>query len=296
MLGKGKVMKPSLAIVGCGRVGTSLGKFLREAGYPISGLASKSLSSAQKAARIIGTDKISDIPWEMTRHAQVVFITTPDKAITDTCSIISQNSGFLKGAVVLHCSGLLPSTILASAKTCGAYIGSMHPLQSFASAEYEVNPFKNIIVSVEGEHDAVAAAEKVAKDLGSVCYRIKTEAKSLYHASAAVASNYLITLLDLAFRLISASGIPRKDAVTVLNPLIYGTLSNIEKVGIPDALTGPIARGDIATVENHVKEIGEKCPDLLVLYKMLGLYTVDIARAGGTITESLAQKLKRILT
>jgi predicted short-subunit dehydrogenase-like oxidoreductase (DUF2520 family) len=289
-------MKPSVAIIGCGKVGTSLGNFLRKAGYPISGLASKSLSSAQKAARIIGTDKISDIPWEMTRHAQVVFITTPDNAIADTCSIISQNSGFQKDAVVLHCSGLLPSTVLSSAKTCGAYIGSLHPLQSFASAEYDKNPFKNIIVSVEGEHDAVEAAEKIAKDLGSVCYRIKTEAKSLYHASAVVASNYLVTLLELAFRLISASGIHQKDAVNVLNPLIYGTLSNIEKVGIPDALTGPIARGDIATVENHIKEIGAKSPDLLVLYKMLGFYTVDIARAGGTITKSLAQRLKRILT
>jgi len=288
-------MKPSFAIVGCGKVGTVLGKFLAAAGYRPAGLASKSLSSAEKAAQIIGTDYFNQIPWEITKKADVVFITTPDNAIADTCNSIAENAGFGKDAVVLHCSGVLPSTILSSAKRCGASVGSMHPLQSFASAEIKQNPFQDIIISVEGDAAAVNAAGKIATDLGATCLTIQTEAKTLYHASAAVASNYLVTLLDLALRLIEVSGISGPDAVNVLKPLIEGTLANVERVGVIKALTGPIVRGDVETVEKHIQEIGSKKPELLSLYKTLGFHTIDIASAGGTLSEEVTQKLKNIL-
>jgi len=135
----------------------------------------------------------------------------------------------------------------------------------------------------------------MAEDLGSICLTIKTEAKTLYHASAVVASNYLVTLQDLALRLIGEAGLSGDDAFKVLNPLIKGTLSNIENVGAIKALTGPIARGDIETITRHLDEIGEKTPNLLLLYKILGQYTVDIALAGGTISDSEANELKKVL-
>ncbi len=287
-------MKPSFGIVGCGKVGTALGIYLSSAGYSVAGFSSKSLLSAKRAADLIQKSRFSDMPWKITQHADLVFIATPDNAIKDTCDSISRNKGFSNKAVVLHCSGALPSTILSTAKECGAFIGSMHPLQSFASVDYDYNPFQDIIVSIEGEHHAVEAAKKVTADLGGTSITILTEAKTLYHASAVVASNYLVTLLDLAFRLIGAAGITAPDAVKVLRPLIEGTLSNIEKVGIPEALTGPIVRGDVETVEKHVEEIGLKAPELIALYKTLGFHTVDIAAARGTISKSIAQQLKKI--
>lgn len=288
-------MKPSFAIVGCGKVGISLGKFLKEAGYPVAGLASKSLSSAGRAAEIIGTGHFSQTPWEITKKAEVVFITTPDGAITGTCNAIAQNDGFSKGAVVLHCSGALPSTILSSAGNCGALTGSMHPLQSFASAKIDENPFLGIIISIEGENGAVSTAKEMATDLGAISFTIRTEAKTLYHASAVVASNYLVTLLDLSFKLIGEAGITGTDAIKVLYPLIEGTLSNIKSAGVTKALTGPVERGDVDTVERHVKEIQSKMPDLLGLYKILGLHTIDIARAKETLSETSAERLKNIL-
>ncbi len=196
--------------------------------------------------------------------------------------------------MALHCSGALPSTILSSVKECDAFAGSMHPLQSFASVEIEKNPFQDIIISLEGEKEAVSAARKIATDLGATCFTIQTEAKTLYHASAVVASNYLVTLLDLSLKLIEAAGISGADALKALKPLIEGTLSNIEKTGITRALTGPIVRGDIETVKRHLEDIGSKTPDLLDLYKTLGFHTVDIAMAGGGLSESSVQKLKKI--
>ncbi len=287
-------MKPTIGIVGCGKVGTVLGIQLSKAGYNISGFSSKNLLSAKRAANLVQAKRFSDVPWDITRHADIVFITTPDSAIKEACDSISRNKGFSDSAVVLHCSGALPSTLLATAKNCGAVIGSMHPLQSFAAVDFNDNPFKGIIVAVEGEQGAVKTAERVAKDLGATSIRILTEAKTLYHASAVVASNYLVTLLDLAFRLIGAAGITGKQAFQVLKPLVEGTLSNIEKVGIPEALTGPIVRGDVATVEKHLEEMRFRTPELMSLYKALGFYTVDIAAARGTISKSSAQQLKEI--
>jgi predicted short-subunit dehydrogenase-like oxidoreductase (DUF2520 family) len=289
-------MKPSFAIVGCGKVGTALAVFLTRAGYPSAGFTSKSLSSARRVADIVHSDHFSDVLWDTTRHADVVFITTPDRAIENTCDTISQNTGFADNAVVLHCSGSLASSVLSSAKTCGAWIGSMHPLQSFASADHKTNPFQGISVSIEGESPAVNIAKTIIADLGGAVVTLLTEAKTLYHASAVVASNYLVTLLDLATRLIEDAGIDRQDAFNLLKPLIHGTLSNIEKVGVQKALTGPIARGDIKTVKKHIEEIGFKRPELLSLYKILAFNTIDIAATGNSISESSIQALKRITT
>ena len=291
-------MKPSFAIVGCGKVGTALGIFLSKAGYPLAGVASKSLSSATRTAKILKTEQFSTTPWDITPKADIVFITTPDGVIAEACESIAHKHGFREAGVVLHCSGALPSTLLAPAKACGAVIGSLHPLQSFASIPEKgaSNPFGDIIAAVEGEPQALEVARQAAIDLGAVCYTIRTDAKTLYHAAAVVASNYLVGLLDLAFKLIEEAGIAREDAFNVLRPLIDGTLANINNIGIPAALTGPIARGDVNTVEQHVTAIGEKAPDLSALYKQLGDYTIDIACAKGGLTDNAAEKLKRLLS
>lgn len=289
-------MKPSFAIVGCGKVGTSLGWFLSKRGYPLVGVASRSLESARTAAALIGTDIYSDKAWEITDRADVVFITTPDSAIADTYRIISKHGGLKGNSIALHCSGSLPSTILASAERDDIHTGSLHPLQSFASLKTDWNPFRGIIAAVEGDTVATATARDIAKDLGSVCLEIKTEAKALYHAAAVVASNYLVSLMDFSFQLMASAGITGKDAVKVLYPLVNGTLGNIEKIGIPDALTGPISRGDIDTVTDHLTEMANKNSDLIPIYKAFGRHTIKLALDKGTLSKTAAKELERILT
>ncbi|MBF0120873.1 MAG: DUF2520 domain-containing protein [Desulfobacterales bacterium] len=271
-------MKPLFAIIGCGKVGTALGKFLKNCGYIPFGVASKSLSSAKKTGEIIGTSFYTDNPLEITIKSDIVFITTPDIIISKLCDEISNNKGFREGTFVFHCSGSISSLALSSAKSCGAIIGSIHPLQSFASKENLTNPFEDIIIAIEGEKEAVERAKIISMDLGARAINIETSAKTLYHAAAVISSNYLVTIIDAAFQLLEASGISKDDAFNVLCPLIKGTLSNIEKIGTINALTGPISRGDINTVERHLSEINSKLPQLTSLYKTLGLYTVEIAK------------------
>jgi len=285
-------MKPSFAIIGCGKVGTALANFLTQAGYRSAGMASKTLASARNAADIAGTAKFSEINWDISRPADIIFITTPDSVIAEACLQIANHGGFSEQSIVFHCSGSLSSRILSPAQQCGAAIGSIHPLQSFASKQISKNPFKDIIISAEGDPKAVSAARTISMDLGGQFMEIKTEAKTLYHASAVVVSNYLVTLLDLAFKLIKDAGVPADQAFKLLKPLIDGTLSNIETVGIPQALTGPIERGDAETIVTHMDEIQSKKPELLPLYRQLGIHTIGIATAKGSLSPTAVEKLK----
>lgn len=289
-------MKVRCAVVGCGRVGTSLVYHLNRAGYSICGVASRSLESAEKAAGIVPGTPFSINATDVTREADVVFITTPDDTIAEVAEAIAKEGGFKDGASVLHCSGSLPSTIMAGVKETGALIGSMHPLQSFAGADLESNPFDAIIMSVEGDEKPVEIALGMASDLGAKGLTIETHAKTMYHAAAVVASNCFVTVQDMAWKFISDAGVSEKDAWSVLGPLIEGTLANIKKVGPVDALTGPIARGDVATIDTHLNKISEMQPGLESLYKALCLHTVDVAKRKGTLNKDAEEALVKRLT
>jgi predicted short-subunit dehydrogenase-like oxidoreductase (DUF2520 family) len=289
-------MKPSVSIVGCGKVGTTLAGYLTKAGYRIHGLSSRTLESAQNAAALCGATMITTTAADVTRDADMVFITTPDGMIRGVCEAIAEAGGFSEKNMVFHCSGSLPSSILESAKKKGAAIGSTHPLQSFATLQADKNPFAGIILAVEGDEKAVEAGLGMADALGAKGFQIKTQAKTMYHASAVVASNCLVTLVDFAYQLLGVAGIDSTDAYAVLGPLIEGTLSNIKTVGTTQALTGPVVRGDGETVADHLREIREKAPELTELYTILGRHTLEIAKRRGSLTPRSIEELSRILS
>lgn len=287
--------KPTVAIIGCGTVGSALGKLLRGVGYRICGVATSNLETAQRAAEVTGAESCSDSPSEIAPTGEIVFITTPDDLIESVCVGISEQGGFQQGAAVIHCSGALSSEILASARGCGAKVATLHPLQSFASIDQAVSLVPGSFCTIEGDEDALSIVRKIVEDLGGMVSEITAEKKTLYHAAAVAASNYLVTLIHFALELDQAAGLDGETSLKALLPLIKGTLNNIGEKGIPDALTGPIARGDVATVSAHLKVIEEDAPELLPLYQCLGLYTVDLAKAKTTISEETAQKLIALL-
>jgi predicted short-subunit dehydrogenase-like oxidoreductase (DUF2520 family) len=130
-------------------------------------------------------------------------------------------------------------------------------------------------------------ADRIARDLEALPLQILTEGKPLYHAAAVVASNFLVTLMGAALRLIQQAGVSPEEAFAVLNPLIEGTLANIERVGIHQALTGPVVRGDVQTVEAHIQAIADTLPELLPFYTCLIHYTAAQAAETKRISEEL---------
>jgi len=283
------------SVVGCGRLGTNLAVQLQAVGHTAVGLSSKHMQSLQDSNQYIQAQIIDTCPWYVTAQADVIFITTPDDVIEQTCQQIIDNNGLRQSAIVLHCSGSLASNILQSAIQAGHSAGSFHPLQSFPIKYLKPNPFKNIYISVEGMNAATELGKKIAIDLKANVTEVTTEGKILYHAAAVVASNYLVTLLDLARELNIQAGISDEVALEILKPLIQGTLNNIEKQGITNSLTGPISRGDLHTIHKHIMNISKGMPDCLDLYRTLGHYTIRIARAQRNISDETILNLQDVL-
>lgn len=283
-----------VAIIGAGTVGTALGYLLRQGGYSVVGVASRTLESADKARRFIGEGEAATDLATISRKADIVFITTSDSAIQEVCIKIASTGGFNPGAVVFHTCGALSSEILGSARDSGAYVASLHPLQSLANVQEAVKNLPGSYFSIEGDEIALSAAREVIAVLNGREIYLEVGKKTLYHAGAAVASNFLVATVSFALELFAAAGISRKDSLHALMPLINGTVKNIETIGIPFALTGPISRGDTEIVEDHLEAISKESPELLGLYAELGKQTVKVALEKGTLKEDDADRINSL--
>lgn len=269
----------TFAVIGCGRLGTSLAVFLGRQGYTPTAFASKTRASAEKAAAFAGAGIVYDEPAPAAGTAGLVFLTTPDTQIEPVCRGLTQAGGFDEGQVIFHLSGALSSEVLDSARQAGACVGSLHPLQAFAPYKQDqASPFAGINMSVEGDPGAVAAGKEIVEALGASSFIIPTDAKVLYHASAVVASNYLVTLEHFALSLLMETGLDEERAYEILEPLIQGTLANVKARGSVDALTGPVARGDGEIIARHLADIDRKMPQFSALYRVLGRHTLAVAQ------------------
>ncbi len=288
-------MNATFAIVGAGKVGTALARLLADAGYEFVGAASRSLESARTACRFAGAGTPTAHAADLVRGAALVFITTPDDAIQSVCGELAEAGAFTPGAVVAHCSGALPSSILGRARAAGAHVGSMHPLQSFATVEQAVAILPGSYCCVEGDPQAADLLKAVAAALDMHVMVIPAERKALYHAAGCMASNYFVALENAVLELSEAAGIARDVALRALLPLLKGTVANMEQVGIPQCLTGPIARGDVETVRRHLEAIEAAAPEMLPVYRILGREAVKVALAKGTLAPDGAAHLLGLL-
>jgi len=285
----GKMFK--LGFIGAGTVGTALAVRLASNGYPVAAVSSRSQTSAQNLARTIDGCCAFDNNQAVADNAQLIFITTPDDAIAPVASQIHWH----RGQSVVHCSGADSTAILQPAREFGAQVGAFHPLQTFASPKQAMENIPGSTFALEAEEPLLNTLKEMATALGGHWVVLKASDKVLYHASAVIACNYMVTLVKLATDLWQSFNIPPQQAIQALLPLIRGTIHNIETVGIPQCLTGPIARGDIGTINKHLDALDKTAPHLLSTYCELGRQTIPIALAKGKINESQAHQLQAIL-
>lgn len=286
-------MIKKIGIIGAGVVGTAVGVVLKTKGYEITGVHDTCFESTQKLVKKLESVACKS-PQDVSRSAEVLFITTSDSSIEKVANELADRGSFHEGQIVVHMSGALSSEILDRAKESGALVLSVHPVQSFADPEMAIKNLPGSAFSIEGDKDAYDVAVCIVETLGGEYFFIDRKAKPLYHAGACVVSNYLVTLIDFGVKLLESTGIPRSMASRALMPLINGTVSNIEKIGIPSALTGPIARGDLSTILKHLDCLEEMAPELMKLYSYLGVYTAKIAVDKGTIDEFAMKKFQEV--
>ncbi|MCW7753129.1 DUF2520 domain-containing protein [Desulfobotulus sp. H1] len=287
-------MKQSAGIIGCGRAGHHLAFQLQNNGWPVCGLWDLREETAREACDTMGIPMLS--PETMADKADILFLALPDDSIAHACSELACKGVFRPGQIIFHLSGSQSSDLLTPAAKQGAFIGSFHPLQSFAKTLNQTdNPFQSILITVEGMPEAVATGLTMAERLGARGITIAAETKVLYHAAAVVASNYLVTLMDTAFELLDASGIDSSRAMSFLSPLVNGTLSNLHRMSPAAALTGPLVRGDTETLTRHLKAMKEKCPEHCRLYRELGHATLHIAEKGSHLSQERADAIRMVL-
>jgi predicted short-subunit dehydrogenase-like oxidoreductase (DUF2520 family) len=286
--------RPAIAVIGAGKVGSALGILLQRQGYSVTGVASRTFASAEKLAEKLGCRAYA-LPEEAARAAGLVFITTPDRVIGEVAATISAANGFNPGQVVAHTSGAHSAAVLTGVRETSALAVSIHPLQSFAGVEAAIDNLPGSYFALEGDEAAMAVAGQVVQDLGGRAFTLAAEAKPLYHAAACIASNYLVSLMHFATGLYGNFGLGRQEAFQALLPLVEGTIKNIGRVGPVAALTGPVARGDGNTLEDHLAAFVSLGSREIDLYRHLGRYTVDVALEQGSISSQQATELKQIL-
>ena len=287
---------PTIAIIGPGKVGTSLGILAARAGYPVVAVGGHHKETAAEAARRIGKNVRPCSTAEAAKSAEIVFLTLPDDAIENVCTELAQKNQFTKGSIVVHCSGALSSDILSPARQyCKCSVASMHPMQTFPTIDAAINLMSGTYCFYEGDENAIAVIENFAADIGLKPVPISSSSKTLYHAAAVTACNYFAALMDSAIALAEKAGIDPKTASSALEPLVAATLKNITEMGTANSLTGPIARGDLKTIKTHLQQLPSSPAHLASVYRTMGLYTVEMALRKSSITPEKADQIKKLL-
>lgn len=264
-----------IGFIGAGKVGRAFGTYLKKNEFDILGYFSKTLSSCVEAANYINVKAYENIS-DLVNDVDVIFITTNDDEISKVCEHLVTNKLLKKEQILIHMSGASSSEILIEAKRMGCFIYSLHPLQSFANIDKAVEDLENTVFSLEGDEEKIEILEKILNKTKNKFFKINSNQKSLYHSTACIVSNYLVTLMDFGLEIFKSIGINKKEGFEALYPLIEGTIKNIEVLGTEKALTGPIARGDINTIKSHLDSLKNN-KEYLKLYSLLGLNTLDLA-------------------
>ena len=229
-------------------------------------------------------------PW--LGEARVVLLAVRDDSLRPLVDQLRQTGTFRRGQVFLHLSGALTVTVLRRLRAGGATIGSMHPLMTVsADPQRAAGHFRGAAFALEGDPGAVRAGRTLARALGGLPVQIRAGQRARYHAGAVFASNYVVTALDAGQRLLVAAGFTEQAARKALAPLTAASVENEAAYGPAASLTGPIVRGDTATVRRHLAALD---PATRALYAALGRATLVLARSAG-LSAAAAKRMQRVL-
>ena len=282
----------SLNIIGAGKCGKSLGYLLSKTKFIyIQDVYNLHGDSTQHAIDFIGEGRpchqMSDLS-----SADLILISCPDDMIQSVAKELAQNKSLKPHTIVFHTSGLRSSEDLKVLKEKGCYVASVHPMMSFADPQTSILHFGGCYCGIEGDEQALQLLETIFFDMGAHVFQIEGAKKSLYHAAAVLSSNYLVTLAQVGQETLMESGIEEVQAKNIIVSLMYSSMKNIEShTKIKNALTGPIQRGDIHTIETHLQNISKK--HIKNLYIQLGIQTLKLTQHGHKMIEKIKKLFEK---
>jgi len=267
--------RPRVGFIGAGRVGKGLSLAFSRCGYDVVGVAGRSPREKQ-------------IIFE---NAAVVFLTVPDDALP----AVAREQPWRAGKSAVHCSGAAELAVLDHAKQAGAQVGGFHPLQMFADAEVSARGLKGCTIAVEGQDPLAATLLRMVADIGARPLRVPPGARAAYHAAAHYAGPFIAALLAEAVTVWGRIGIREEDALAALLPLARGSLDAVAHSGLPRAMAGSVARGDVQTLQRHVDSLAALGPEIGGFYRELALKTLPLAIAAGKLDAARAARVREVL-
>jgi predicted short-subunit dehydrogenase-like oxidoreductase (DUF2520 family) len=267
-------------ILGAGRAGRGLSRALRASGVRVAGLHGR---RAEGDPDVVTAGAIPDAA----READTVLVAVRDGQLEEALGALA-GIALAPGAVVLHASGSADPAALGLLRAKGHPCGTFHPLVPLADPSRAAERLRDAWIGVDGDEGAIAAAEELAARLGAHTLRIPAGEKAIYHAAAVVASNFPTVLAAVAVRLMGGIGMDERESWGAIRALMRGAVANLDSDAPARALTGPIARGDVETVQHHLAALSSR-PATRELYVMLSRMAVELARSSGADDDALGR-------
>jgi len=262
-----------IGIIGAGKVGTTMGKYVTVHGGNVSGFYSRTVISAKEAAKFCNTTYYTNLD-SLIEVSDTLFLTVTDGAIRELWDYIAAKN--VEGKVICHFSGSLSSDIFSNVKGTGAFVCSIHPIYAFSNKFTAYQNLTKALFTVEGNEQALKRMQKLFVLFPNKIIPIATEAKIKYHAAASIASNHIVGLLFMAIELLKEAGIEEQTAYEMLEPLVLNNLNSLFLNGCANALTGPIERNDLLTVEHHLEALNKS--EWNHVYRAVGAVLVELAK------------------
>ncbi len=282
---------PFIGIVGAGAVGSALGLALTRGGWPITAVASRDPVRRERFRELVGGTRAFAEITPLLDEVELIVLAVPDDAIAP----LARSIRLYSGQALIHTSGAVGAEVLEPAMAAGTQIGSFHPLVAFADTERAVAALHGATVAVEGDDQLVVLLAEMAGAMGAHAVRLAPGTKAAYHAAAVLAAGGFVALLDAIAELGRVAGLDEAGSLAIYGPLIEGTLGNARALGIRDALTGPLTRGDVGTLEAHLAALATHAPDVLPLYRAAADREIALAEGRGALTPDVARRLRTAL-
>jgi predicted short-subunit dehydrogenase-like oxidoreductase (DUF2520 family) len=262
--------------------------------FELGRVLNRSLQSARRAVAFVGAGAAVE-QYDQLAPADLFMISTRDDAIAECGRRLSLSGVLREGNVVFHCSGALPSTLLAPARQRGACVASLHPVKSFADSAHAAATFAGTLCALEGDPQACAVLGEAVRACGAETFDMRPESKTVYHAATVFSCNYLVALIELGLQCFEQAAVPRETAESVLEPIVRDTVNNVFQLGTVQSLTGPIARGESSLVKKQLEALEQWNPDVAHAYRVLGRAALGLAAAQATAPAGTLAEIEKAL-
>ena len=261
-----------IGFIGAGKVGCSIGKYLKGHGRPVAGYVSRHIESSEFAGTFTDTKAFENLQ-EMTEVCDVLCITTTDREIENVWNELQKQE--LKDKIICHFSGSYSSAVFHGIDEKKVFACSIHPMCAFSDKSTSYQQLNDVVFTMEGDDNALAVMRPLFEQMGNRVLKIDSDKKALYHCSASLVSNFMIGLYLMGLDCMEDCGLTSEEAELLLRPLVRGNIHALLEKGPAQALSGPIERNDVSVISKHLQVLGEEDAQL---YRLVGKKVLEVAK------------------